>query len=170
MSQCWDLLSWRATRPIYHLYLKAFNLIYETFFCKPCPRTFKGGVRSPAPKTALPQTSLGPRDWRKGARRPRYQEGKKKRKPVLYHKEEEGCRSICVFLPGILLIICGIPNDERWTCGMHASASAWRRHTSLGYIMLDKSIDWSMMARGYGQYCYLCTGFQDPEILGLKDP
>ena len=112
MSQCCNLLSWRATRPIYHLYLKAFNLIYETFFCKPCPRTFKGGVRSPAPKTALPQTSLGPRDWRKGARRPRYQEGKKKRKPVLYHKEEEGCRSICVFLPGILLIICGIPNDE----------------------------------------------------------
>ena len=59
MSQCCNLLSWRATRPIYHLYLKAFILNYETFCCLPCPRNLKGGLRSPGPEDSVPPNQPG---------------------------------------------------------------------------------------------------------------
>ena len=59
-------------------------------------------------------------DLETGARVRGGQDSRRKtmRKPVLDHKEEEGCRRICVISSGKLLIICGTPNDElALTCG-----------------------------------------------------
>ena len=118
MSQCCNLLSWRAERPTYHLYLKAFILNYETFCCLPCPRNLKGGLRSPGPEDSVPPNQPGTLRLAQGSVEAKITRRKTMRKPVLDHKEEEGCRSICVISSGKLLIICGTPNDElALTCG-----------------------------------------------------
>ena len=100
---CYDLLSWRAARPTYHQYLKAFILIYGPFYCLTLSQDFKrrdeiaGPRRQRAPKPAW--------DLEAGARERRGQDTKKEeeQKASMNHKEEEGCRSICVFSSGILL-------------------------------------------------------------------
>ena len=118
MSQCCNLLSWRATRPIYHLYLKAYILNYGTFYYLPCPRNLKGGLRSPGPEDSVSPNQPGTSRLVQGCVEAKIQRRKPIRKPVLDHKEDEGCRRICVLSSGILLIICGIPNDElALTCG-----------------------------------------------------
>ena len=118
MSQCCNLLSWRATRPIYHLYLKAYILNYGTFYLLPCPRNLKGGLRSPGPEDSVPPNQPGTLRLAQGSVEAKRSRRKKMRKPVFDHKEEEGCRNICVISSGKLLRICGTPNDElALTCG-----------------------------------------------------
>ena len=58
-SLCCNLLSWRAKRPIYHLYLKAYILNYEFFYSLPCPRNLKEGLRSPGPEDSAPSNQPG---------------------------------------------------------------------------------------------------------------
>ena len=112
MSQCCNLLSWRATRPIYHLYLKAYILNYEFFYLLPCPRNLKEGLRSPGPEDSAPSNQPGTQRLVRRNVEAKTRGGKPMRKPVITHKEEEGRRSICVISSGKLLTICGIPNDE----------------------------------------------------------
>ena len=117
-SLCCNLLSWRAKRPTHHLYLKAYILNYEFFYLLPCPRNLKEGLRSPGPEDSVPPNQPGTLRLAQGSVEAKISRRKKMRKPVLDHKEEEGCRSICVISSGKLLIICGTPNDElALTCG-----------------------------------------------------
>ena len=111
-SQCCNLLSWRAKRPIYHLYLKAYILNYEFFYLLPCPRNLKEGLRSPGPEDSAPPNQSGTQRLARRSVEAKRTRRKPMRKPVFTHKEEEGRRSICVISSGKLLTICGIPNDE----------------------------------------------------------
>ena len=75
-SQCCNLLSWRAKRPIYHLYLKAYILNYGTVYLLPCPRNLKGGLRSPGPEDSVSPNQPGTSRLVQGCVEAKIQEGK----------------------------------------------------------------------------------------------